>query len=138
MIEGVLPLPSLNAILRFDYHGDECHTMFNTAIDEAYVGFIPWCHTQRYKVYDVVRSLATFNVAHVVSDTTADLPIIVVFAPSHHTQVTAIRHLFACNYYDSPILILSSQASSEEWAECFHTYTPLKVAVLQGRRDSAE
>lgn len=132
MIEAILPPPSLNAILRFDYHGDECHTLFNTTLDDFYVGFTVRFHAQRYKVYDVVKSLDTFNMAHIVSDTTMDLPVIVVYSPSHHSQVTAIRHLFTCNHHQDPILILSNQATSEEWAECFHIYTPLKVAILQG------
>ena len=95
-------------------------------------------HTQRHKVFDLITSLAHFNVAHVVSDTNADLPMMVVHLMRDHPQVAASRHLFACNRFRSPILVLSNQASSEEWVECFHTYTPLKVGLLRGERWEGE
>ena len=132
MIEDTLPPPSLETVLRFDYHGDDNHAGFNTDLDDSAVSTFSLLYAQRYKTFNLITSLAHFNMAHVVADSTADLPVIVVVLCSHHTQVTAIRHLFARNHFRSPILILSNHAAAEEWVECFHAYTPLKVALLRG------
>lgn len=74
MIEDTLPPPSLETVLRFDYHGDENHAGFNTDLDDSAVSTFSLLYAQRYKTFNLITSLAHFNMAHVVADSTADLP----------------------------------------------------------------
>ena len=56
-----------------------------------------------------------------------------LYTPSTGEKVVmacAARHLFAANRLRCPIFVFCKESSKEEWKTAFHSYTPLKVAVI--------
>lgn len=69
----------------------------------------------------MLLSLDTYHIAHML------------YTPLTGEKVAiacTARHLFATNRLRCPILVFCKESSKEAWKDAFHSYTPLKVAVI--------
>lgn len=81
-----MPSPSLAKVLSYEYSGDELHTRFSKDLDSFSVSLSGMNLPQRHKIEDILISIDTFNVAHILSDPlSGDYPIIVSMISSDRT-----------------------------------------------------